>query len=255
MGGATLLLLGGGVLAWGPFGQATEPRVVELGDVRSVEVASGSGDVHVRHVPNAPAHVEEHRSSRWFGQGETELQHQLNGDELLLDTKCGWNCTVDYVVTLPVPVPVSGDLGSGNLEVFGMSSVDADVSSGTMAIRDVGGPVRAHTGSGEIELARVSGALDVRTGSGDIEGTDLGGRDVQARTSSGDVELDLLDPRALDAETGSGEVALQVPEEVYQVDSSTGSGDSEIDVRQDPNSPRHLQLSTGSGDIQVETED
>ncbi|GAB3287471.1 DUF4097 family beta strand repeat-containing protein [Parasphingorhabdus pacifica] len=250
VGGATLLLIGGSVLAWGPFGQSPEVHATELSGIRSVEVTSGSGDVQVRHVPNAPARVEE-RSNSWFGR-DAGTQYAVNGDELLLDTSCGWSCSVDYVVTLPVPVPVDGELGSGDLEVFGMSAVDTDVGSGDVTVRDVAGTVRAHTGSGEIELARVGGSLDVRTNSGEIEGTDVGGRDVQARTGSGGIELDLLDSRSLRAETGSGEITLGVPAEVYRVDSDTGSGETEVEVRQDPNAERQLTLSTGSGNILVE---
>lgn len=252
MGGAALVLIGGGVFAWGSSdGDPGAVRAADVGGITSIGITSGSGDVEVRHVPGAPGRVEEHRSVQWLGGDSNSIQHRVTGGELLLDTDCGWGCTIDYVVTLPDPVPVSGELGSGSLNVRGMSSVDADVGSGSVSVHDVAGTVRAKTGSGEIELVGLAGALDVRTGSGEINGRELGGRDVDAHTSSGGIDLQLVNPGTLDAETGSGEISLSVPQGAYRVDSETGSGETEIDVPQDPNSPRHLKLSTGSGSVLV----
>lgn len=251
--GAALVLIGGGVLSWGPFSGSPEARATQLGGIDSVELVGGRGDVEVRLAPGGAARVEERPSSRWFGADQDGFTHRVEGGKLLLDGDCGWNCAVDYVVTLPAAVPIEGDLGSGSLGVVGMSSVEAEVGSGAVSVRDVAGQVRVRTGSGSIELAELGGDLDVRTGSGEIEGSGILGRDVDARTTSGDIELRLLDPGKLEAETGSGEIALSVPSDEYRVDADTGSGDTEIDVAQDANAARELSLSSGSGDIRVET--
>lgn len=250
VGGAILVLLGVGALTWSDSGTA-EARTSPLRDVERVTIDSGSGSVDVRHVPGAQGEIRQTRHS-WFG-GRVEAQHSLSGGRLLLDTDCGWNCSVDYVVTLPTTVPVSGRIGSGSLEVTGMSSVDVEVGSGSITLREVDGPVAAHTGSGSIELAGIGGRIDVDSGSGRIEGSALRAAEVTAHTESGGVELELLSPRSVRVDTGSGGIDVTVPPGRYQVEAETGSGSEEIDVARDPDAPRSLRLSTGSGGIDVET--
>ncbi|WP_114451565.1 DUF4097 family beta strand repeat-containing protein [Halopolyspora algeriensis] len=252
--GGILLILGGvSVLTWGGFDDA-EARTTAVGDIRRVEVDSGSGSVDVRYEPGAEAEVQQ-RKHRWWGgwwSDDSGSNHGVIDGVLLLDTRCGWNCTIDYTVTLPKRVPVTGDLGSGSIDIAGMSSVDIEVGSGSIAVHGSPGPVTARTGSGSIELGDVAGKIDVETGSGGIEGRNLRADDIAAHTNSGSAVLQLLSPRSVDVETGSGEIDLTVPPGPYRVDAETGSGSTEIDVDRDPGAERSLTLSTGSGGIHVD---
>ncbi|QUH05516.1 DUF4097 family beta strand repeat protein [Saccharopolyspora erythraea] len=250
VGGAALVLLGGAALAWGQFGGQDRTRTVPVDGVSAVELLEGSGSVAVRYEPGARGEVQERISSSGFwGGGESRLR--VDGGRLVLDTSCGWNCSVDYQVTLPAPVPVTGELGSGDLEVAGMASVDARLGSGGADVRDVAGAVSVETGSGSVSLAGLGGDVDVRTGSGGVDGRELRGGRFRAELSSGTVAAELTAPQEVDVRTSSGGIELEVPQGAYRVRADTGSGGEEIDVTQDPNAPRSLELSTGSGSIQV----
>ncbi|MCI2419594.1 DUF4097 domain-containing protein [Saccharopolyspora sp. K220] len=272
VGGAVLVLLGGAALTWGPLASAEE-RTTALDGINGVELANGSGDVEVRYVPGGRAEITQ-RVQRWgaafFSEGD-EVEHRVEGGALVLATACGWNCSVDYQVTLPSPVPVRGNLDSGSLRVVGMQSVRTEIGSGSVEVSDidgpvdvrtgsgsvrvsqVDGPVDAHTGSGEITLAGLGGNVQAETGSGDIDGRDLRGAEIVATTQSGNAELHLVGPQSAEVSTGSGDVELTVPDERYRVDTDTGSGDVDIQVPQDPAAAKRLELSTGSGNIVVQS--
>lgn len=252
IGGALLVLLGIGALTW-PDAGGRESRTAELHGVERVEIESGSGSVAVRHVAGASAEVRQTRSTwvgDWFG-GASESRYRVEDGRLVLDTDCGWNCQVDYVVTLPRPVPVTGGLDSGSLEVSGMASVDVEVGSGSVNVRGVDGPVAARTGSGPVELTDVGGPVDVETGSGSIDGRDLRAGEVRAHANAGAVRLELVDPRSVRVETGSGRIDLTVPDDRYRVDAESAAGRTAIGVETDDEARRVLELSTGSGRIEV----
>lgn len=258
IGGALLVLLGIGALTWRDAG-GPESRTAELRGVERVEVGSGSGSVAVRHVAGAAAEVRQTRSTwgaDWFGDwfgGASEPRHRVEDGRLVLDTDCGWNCQVDYVVTLPRPVPVTGGLDSGSLEVSGMASVDVEVGSGSVNLRGVDGPVTARTGSGPVDLTDVGGPVDVETGSGSIDGRDLRAGKIKAHANAGAVRLELVDPRSVRVETGSGRIDLTVPDDRYRVDAESSAGDTEIGVETADEARRVLELSTGSGRVEVGT--
>ncbi|RRO13638.1 hypothetical protein EIL87_21815 [Saccharopolyspora rhizosphaerae] len=262
--GAVLVVAGGAVLLWPTWSESE--ATTQLDRITAVRLAGDSGDVQVRHVPGGSGRVVQHRSARfWDGGGGTA--HRVEGGTLVL-ADCGPRCHVDYEVELPTPVPVTGTLDSGRLRVAGMGEVRAEVGSGgiditdiagpvavrtgsgSVSVRGVSGPVEARTGSGDIDVERVDGRLEAETGSGGISG-EVGSEDVVAESRSGDVRLRLTRPRHAALTTGSGEIDLSVPAERYRVESSTGSGDVELGVAQDPAAERHLELSSGSGDIRV----
>ncbi|GAA2815622.1 DUF4097 family beta strand repeat-containing protein [Saccharopolyspora taberi] len=251
VGGAVLVLLGGAALTWASVPGAAESTVTPVDGISGVELNGGSGDVEIRYVPGARGEVREEVRRSWWGGGGSGPAHRVEGGELRLDAECGWNCEVRYWVTLPAPVPVSGELGSGDLDVDGMTSVDARVGSGGVELRRVAGPVVVKASSGEVTLKDIGGDVDVESSSGGIDADDLRGARFRADVSSGSVSARLAAPQDVDIHTGSGGIDLSVPSGGYRVESDTGSGGEEIGVAQDPNAPRQLRLSTGSGSIEV----
>ncbi|QGK71814.1 hypothetical protein GIY23_21920 [Allosaccharopolyspora coralli] len=196
VGGAALVLVGGAVLAWGDgLGAQQWAHASPLQRVESVRVDSGDGQVRIQHRPGAPAEVKQVVHQGWFGgwfnpdATAGEPQHRLRGSTLELTDRCGWNCSVDYEVILPTPVGVEGTLGSGDVTVAGMSSVDMEVGSGGAEISGVDGTVRVRSGSGDLAVSDVEGSVDAETGSGGVDVRDVQGRSVRAHAGSGDVEL------------------------------------------------------------------
>ncbi|GAA4610934.1 DUF4097 family beta strand repeat-containing protein [Saccharopolyspora hordei] len=270
IGGVALVLLGGAVAAWGALDR-DEERTDPVAGIGRVVLDGGSGSVEVRYAPGGRGQVTQH-VQRWglaaWGDGD-EAGHRVEGDTLVLDAGCGWNCSVSYQVTLPTPVPVEGELDSGSLSAVGMRSVRAEFRSGSVDAREVSGPVDVRTGSGSVHLAGVDGPVTVRTrsgsidladvagrveakaGSGGISGADLRGAEVVVETGSGQIELQLTGPRSAEVTTGSGGIDLTVPADRYRVETDTGSGGVDVDVVQDPAAEKRLVLSTGSGDVRV----
>ncbi|GAA2815630.1 DUF4097 family beta strand repeat-containing protein [Saccharopolyspora taberi] len=250
VGGAALVLAGAAALTWSQA-DYEEIRTVPLEGIGSVQLAGGAGGIEVRYEPGARGEVREkvHRAALWGGGADAG--HRVEGDRLVLGTSCGWNCGVDYSVTLPTPVPVRGELGSGSLDVDGMASVDARVASGGVHVRRVDGPVLVDSRSGEVVLADLGGDVEVRGRSGGVDARELRGERFVADVASGSVSARLTAPRTVDVSSGSGGIDLAVPRGAYRVDSDTGSGGEEIGVQRDPNSQQSIRVSTRSGSIEV----
>ncbi|MER7079207.1 Putative adhesin [Saccharopolyspora kobensis] len=270
IGGAALVLIGGAVAFGGPL-STTQQRTDPVIGVDRVRLGDGSGSVEIRYEPGGRGEITQ-KVERWGAAlwgGSDEVEHRVEGGELVLETDCGWNCDVSYEVTLPAQVPVEGRLGSGGLTVVGMRSVQAEISSGSVELRDIAGPVgvRASSGgvrvsgtdspvdvrsnSGSIELADLGGRVEAETGSGGITGTGLRGAEIVASSGSGSIELELTGPQRAEVSTGSGGIDLVVPADRYRVDTDTGSGGADIQVPQDPTAAKRLTLSSGSGSISV----
>ncbi|MGW3469020.1 DUF4097 family beta strand repeat-containing protein [Saccharopolyspora sp. NPDC000995] len=266
VGGAALVLIGGaGLFGW-PSSSVQE-RSTGLDGIDRVELAGGAGDIEVRHAPGARAEIVQ-RVHRWEsaflggGGDATEIKHRVEGGALVLPTGCGWNCTVDYQVTLPTSVPVRGNLDSGGLDAVGMQSVQAETGSGEVLLSEIGGPVDVRTGSGGVSVTRVRGPVDAETGSGEITLAEIGG-EVRARTGSGGVSVSDVDG-PVDANTGSGEITLHEIGGRVGVETGSGgisgrglrgpgvlakaeSGDVELELV----SPQTVEVSTGSGGIEL----
>ncbi|MEU5849265.1 DUF4097 family beta strand repeat-containing protein [Saccharopolyspora shandongensis] len=265
VGGAALVLIGGAAMFAWPKSSVQE-RTTALDGIDRIELAGGSGEVEVRHKPGARAEVVQ-RVHRWegmfWGGGTTdEIEHRVEGGALVLSTDCGWNCSVDYEVTLPVSVPVQGNLGSGGLDVAGMRSVQAETESGEVRIGDIGGPVAVRTGSGGVLVTRVNGPVDAETGSGEISLEEIGG-EARMRTGSGGVSARGVDG-SVDANTGSGEITLAGIGGRVTAESGSGgiSGEDlrgaeivakaesgDVDLRL--TAPQSVDASTGSGGIEL----
>lgn len=131
--------------------------------------------------------------------------------------------SLDYVLLLPPETEVEVEVGSGDVEAFGLSKkFRVSSGSGDILLRDLAGEVRIRAGSGDIQLSRVFGALSFYTGSGDIKGEEMKG-DVDLETGSGDVVLAGLEGE-LRIFTGSGDVQVSgtLAEETWRIRTSSG---------------------------------
>lgn len=233
-------------------GEPRESAVVTtpLDGIGEVRVDARSAGVEVRSVPGARAEVRQEVEMHEGGD-PNRPRHQVDGTSLRL-RDCGQDCSIRYVVTLPGPVPVTGELTSGALDVDGMRDVDVTGGSGRLKVARVDGPVRLRTTTGRIELDGVRGAVDVESTTGQLTGEDVSAGSVAAKLRSGQIDLDLTAPRDVRTETGTGTIALRVPDGPYRVDARTGIGSRDVRVAADPGSDRRLALSVETGGIEVE---
>jgi hypothetical protein len=237
----------------------------------SVRLANDGGNVTIRAVEGT-AGTTIHRTlvySKTASKPEGTT-HKVDGGVLILQG-CGNGCEANYEVSVPSKaITLTGELGSGDLDVQDLASVDANVGSGNAKVARIAGSVRIDNGSGDVEVSAVGGAVTSKLGSGnikldgikgavtvanssgDVTGDGLDG-DVIADAKSGNVKIDLVAAHSVRAESSSGDVTVSVPKGGYKIDVDADSGDKHIGVTNDPSSKHEIYLRTGSGDLTLKT--
>jgi hypothetical protein len=223
----------------------------EKAAITEIQISGGDGDVTIR-GGGTPGQVTIARVVRYRGD-EPGRTYRVTGSELSIDTDCGRVCSVSYEIEVPEGVAVRGENGSGDLRLTGVAEVDVEAGSGGISVTDSSGDVTVGTGSGDIRVRSVAGSLTASAGSGGIDARDVSGGSAQVKTGSGDVTLALDRPADVRGEVGSGNLTVTVPAGRYRVQTSTGSGDANVGVTQDPTAEHLLDLDSGSGDITVTT--
>ncbi|GAA1195845.1 DUF4097 family beta strand repeat-containing protein [Prauserella alba] len=244
--GGLVFVGAGAAIAFGVFDEETVTHRQSVSGVARIELDKGAGDVTIRAADVEAARVVETKTYRW-GDGDPAFEVH---DDVLTLPDCGTWCTTTHELVVPRGVAVSGDLGSGELDVRGAESLDVEAGSGGARISDVEGDARVDAGSGHVELANIGGTVTVDAGSGGISGRGLAGP-VEAEAGSGEITLDLDRPASVTASTGSGDIALTVPRADYRLEGDSGSGSREIDVATSSGARHTLSLDTGSGDVTV----
>lgn len=246
--GAGLVLTGLAVAVWG-FGDRNANEVHAVDEaIQVVELNAKSGNVRVEVGDGPGTTVREHREYWLVRSGDA---YHVEGDKLVLDGDCGWQCTADFVVTVPRGTRITGESASGDVVLEDVGDVDVKVASGNVTVRN-GVAVTVDAASGDVVVDGASGAVDLESSSGDVKaGALTGGEPVTAKSSSGDVVVDVDEATSVTAESESGDVAVHVPDGAYAVDAHTRSGDRNVNVTDDRNSPNRLKVSSSSGDIEV----
>lgn len=261
-------------------------RTLTVSGSPSVNVATGSGYIHLRAGSDSQLHIAAHlhgNNGSWFGGGSgADVQSRIDqivanppiqqsGDTVQIgDHHAGdkyRNLTIEYEITLPRGSRIDVSTGSGDIEAQDVgSSLKAGSGSGSVRAHAVHGPAILQTGSGDVELdGNAPGEVRVETGSGSIRIHDMNGA-LRAQTGSGDIEASGHITGDSKLETGSGSVHLTLGTSAgYILDATTGSGSihtqSPIQMSGSINS-HHVngtvngggptfRIITGSGDIDI----
>ncbi|MFJ6154852.1 DUF4097 family beta strand repeat-containing protein [Micromonospora profundi] len=220
----------------------------EAAKITNIQVRGGSGDVVVRGTgPDTEVRIK--RVVRYQG-GEPKARYEIKDSELILDSDCGNRCSVSYEVTAPPGVIVEGEGGSGNVDLSQVGAVKLRWGSGEVRVAGISGAVDVETGSGNIELSEASTSVRLRAGSGNVNARRISGA-TDAEAGSGNVTIELETQVSARVHTSSGNATLLVPSGSYRVRTSTGSGETEVTVVNDPNSSVVLDGSTGSGNVMI----
>ncbi|MFD9945057.1 DUF4097 domain-containing protein [Nonomuraea sp. NPDC059023] len=214
---STAVLTGCGLAS---IGGPTEESVVnyDVNDkVALLDVNSGSGDIVITESERSGIRVTE--TLQWRNN-KPQAEHKVEGDTLRVtyDCKGGFgSCSVSYKIEVPKGLKVKADAGSGT-----------------------------------ITLRNLTGELEASAGSGDIEASSLGGKKVLADAGSGSIDLKYASaPADVTLEAGSGDVTLTLPGGSYNVKANADSGDSKVEVTNDPNAANRVTIEAGSGNINV----
>lgn len=205
----------------GDTSRRTENDVVPAEDVRQLVVDSENGLVEIRGGDAETISIEAIIDETEFGDGSHEIER--NGDQLLVTGRCDdrWltSCSVGFRIVVP-------------------KSLDVNV----------------RTDNGRIELASVAGGVDVATDNGRIVGNAIDASRVRARTDNGRVELAFTAaPQVVEVRTDNGRIELELPDadSGYDIDATTDNGDVDVEVRNDPASPRTVTASSDNGSVTI----
>ncbi|TDO67645.1 putative adhesin [Kribbella sp. VKM Ac-2571] len=249
--GVILLVAAAGLAFW-QFGDRDSDDTHKLDDkITTVQLAAGHADITINVSDDDRASVREKRKFWFWKHGDA---YSVNDGVLKLDGDCGWQCTADFEVTVPRGTKVTGENGSGDLEIKGVAGVDAKSNSGKIELREVKGDVDLDVTSGDVSVHDLTGKLDVKANSGDIEAKDLSGGAVNVETTSGDIELDLSEANDIRAKGTSGDIKITAPSSDYNVTTESRHGDVDNELGNGTNGSHTITATTTSGDIELRAE-
>lgn len=218
----------------------TKTTAASYAGVDRLQIDGGSGDVTL--IGEQRDDVRVVARTKW-GLDEPDHLQQFSDGVLKVDGGCGFwggfgidGCTTDFEIHVPADIPIRAEVDAGDLRASGLD-----------------GRVQLEANSGDVRVEDVSGPLTVDVDSGDVMVIGYRGRDASVGANSGDLEIRTqVVPDRIKAVTDSGDVTIAVPGgEVYDVDTETDSGDTDVQVDQSVDAPRTIEANTNSGDVRV----
>lgn len=254
--------------------QATFERTLTVSGHAELDIATGSGSIHLERGTDNQVHIFGRVRSSW-GANDAEVQEiadhppieQVGNIVRIGERHQNWhNISIDYEVEAPANVYLEAATGSGSINDDGIGT-DAKLSTGSGSIHATGlqGGFSAETGSGSIYAEQTSqGDVRTETGSGGIELHDIHGA-LRAHTGSGSIKVEGTPSGPWQLETGSGGVEFWSGNSAFTLDASTGSGGIHSDremLTQGVAGKHHLtgkidgggptvRIETGSGSIRI----
>jgi Putative adhesin len=225
------------------------------GPVKNLTVDAGPGEIQILPSQDGDVHVETYTKGSLHAP---RVRAVKDGTHVMMSGNCPafsfGPCDAEIVLHVPVGTAVDVHSSSGDVVASGVGGPLAlETDSGDVAAIGVTGSADLRTASGDVDLRGGSGEVRLESQSGDVSAGDVASERISAETQSGDVDLDFrVPPRMVDAKATSGDVSVALPDaESYDVVADTGSGDSQIGVRTDPDAPRKVLARTNSGDVTI----
>ena len=246
--GVILLVVAAGLAFW-QFGDKDSDDTHKVDDkITTVQLAAGHSDITINVSDDDTTTVQEQRKYWFFKHGDA---YSVKDGVLKLDGDCGWQCSADFEVTVPRGTKITGENGSGDLELSGVAGVDVKSRSGEVTLREINGDVNLDVTSGDVSVSDLTGKLDVKANSGDIEAAGLKGGPVDVETSSGDIELQLAEANDVRVKGTSGDIEITAPGGDYKVSTESRTGDVENSLGNSADASHSLTATTTSGDIEL----
>jgi DUF4097 and DUF4098 domain-containing protein YvlB len=220
--------------------EQTFERTLTVSGHVELNVATGSGNIHITQGSGNQVHIYGKVKSSWGANDDKVREIAANppieqtGDIIRIGQHHEnlHNISIDYEIQAPANAILDAGSGSGNV-------IDDGVGENT----------KLNTGSGNVHATGLKGNFTVGTGSGNVYAEQDGPGDVKAGTGSGNIELKNI-KGTLKAETGSGGIKVGgAPTGPWKLE--TGSGSVEMWVG---NSPMTLDAETGSGSVHSDQE-
>ena len=251
--------------AWGtPPSEArgSFDRTLRVSEPASVDVRTGSGNIHVRRGDSTSVVIHaELRSGHGDWGGDSDAERRIreieknppieqDGNSIHIgqthDSELYHNISISYEIQVPGQTRLDAQTGSGNFSATGVQlDINGRTGSGNIRVEDTAGRVELSAGSGEVELHSASGGGRLSSGSGDITADGVAGS-LRASSGSGNVRISEAGAGDVEASSGSGNIRVNGIKGALR--GSTGSGDIEAGGEQHGD----WNLHTGSGNVTVE---
>lgn len=219
---------------WKSVGTVYEDDASSPVAIDEIRVTGKAVAVEVR--PGTGPGVQIHRTARYLNplHSRPEATHRIVGTVLELggDNSASFG-VIEYVVLAPAGLPITADIGTGSIDVAGVSTVDAKIGTGSLTITDATGDVTA------------------RVNTGSIVASNLRSDEVVATTGTGSVLVGLAVAADVEARTGTGSVDVTVPADAYRIEASTGMGDLKVGIANDPNGQHRIALRSNMGRVSL----
>ncbi len=183
-------------------GPRFEDDRTETRPVSEIRISGGDGSITVQR--GATDGILIHRKVSYRGDQPTTRSDRVEGSALILDTDCAKHCSASYTVTVPKELKVTGRIGTGSIDLRGVTGVEVATSDGSISVHNASGKVVVKTGTGAVEVRDVAAAVEARTSDGPVTVENAG--DVTAETGTGAVEL--LRVAAANVHTSDGSVKV-----------------------------------------------
>lgn len=238
--------------------EGTFQRTLQVNGKADIDLATGSGNVHVRTGNSGQVSITGHvKVSTWLGgSAEDRLRTIVNsppiqqsGNDIRIghtnDSELFHNVSISYELTVPADTRMRSHTGSGSQDVAGLNDeTEVESGSGSLKITEIGSTLRAETGSGDITIDQIKGNVRAKTGSGSIHATQVFGG-FEGNTGSGHIVLEQAAAGAVRAETGSGGMDLRGVQ--GSLEATAGSGT--VTAEGDPTGAWTVR--TGSGGVRL----
>jgi len=237
-------------------------RTLKVSEPASVEVRTGSGNIHVTRGDSTSVVIHaEIRSGHggWSDDSDSDARIreieknppiEQDGNTIRIghtrDNELYHNISISYEVKVPGQTRLEGATGSGDFTASGVQlEITGHTGSGNIRVEDTNGHAELTSGSGDVQLRNARNGAQLRAGSGNVTAESVSGG-VRAASGSGTVRLELIGAGDVDAQSGSGNIRIHGAKGAVR--GSTGSGDIEATGEQQG----EWHLRTGSGNVSVE---
>ena len=183
-------------------------------------VDNAAGDVRIR-AAEAGEEPRVNASTEW-GLRRPDVSVDSSGGTTTLHGQCPTGifttCSTDWTIVVPADADVEIDEGAGRLTIEG-----------------------------------IGGDLDIHAGVGDVRISETTASSISADLGVGSLWIESVEPpQQVDARVGVGGLSVQLPDDVsYDVDASSGVGESRNDLGSDVLSDRTVSVESGVGSVSV----
>ena len=117
---------------------------------------------------------------------------------------------IDLVIRAPRDARIDGRVGNGTLQLANMDAGgELDVARGRIEVKNVAGPVIAHTVDAPLSMSEVFGAIDAQVLTGDVRFDTVRGDRLTASVHRGRIDGRRVRSRDVELTTTSGDVAFE----------------------------------------------